>query len=79
MTVSVRYFAALRERRGNDLEQVTTEASTVSELYRDLADRYPLKMDASLVRFAVNGEFVHANTLLSDGSEVALIPPVAGG
>ncbi|AIE85959.1 MoaD/ThiS family protein [Fimbriimonas ginsengisoli] len=78
-SVSVLYFAALRERRGLDRETVLTAAETPAAFYAELADRHALNMDASLVRFALDGEFVKPNTLLPESSELALIPPVAGG
>jgi molybdopterin converting factor subunit 1 len=75
MTVTIRYFAALREQRGLSHETLTTDARTVGELYDSLA----LSMPRDLVRFAVGGEFVPADTQLLEGAEIALIPPVAGG
>jgi molybdopterin converting factor subunit 1 len=79
MIVSVRYFAALRERRGLDAERLDTSAGSPSELYRELSARHNLQMDPSLVRFAMNGDFVSPDAPLAEGAELALIPPVAGG
>lgn len=31
------------------------------------------------VRFARNGEFVDSNAVISDGDELAFLPPVSGG
>lgn len=74
-TVTIRYFAILRERRGLDREPIITSAETLLELYQSL----DLGLDSSLVRFAVGGEFVSPSTPVVAGMEVALIPPVAGG
>ncbi len=79
MTISVRYFAVLRERSGLERELVETLATSPEELYAELVDRHALGLPLHLVRFAVDGGLVDANVSLTDGSEVALIPPVAGG
>jgi len=78
-TITVRYFAVLRERRGTDSEVVQTSATTAAGLYAELRARHDLGLDSSLVRFAVDGDFVSDDHPLRDGAEVALIPPVAGG
>lgn len=78
-TVGIRYFAILRERRSADRESVTTGAETLQELYEELAAKHDLRLPLGLIKFAVNGEFVSPLTPLTEGMEVALIPPVAGG
>lgn len=79
------YFAWLRERVGQAEEEVDlplTEA-TLADLIRVLAARHPALDDAlavpGLVRAAVNQDFAHVETVLADGDEVALFPPVTGG
>lgn len=79
MRVNVRYFAVLRDRRGLDSETVECPAISASAFAASLIERHQLGLPPSLVRVAVNGAFVGDNTLLSDGDEVVLIPPVAGG
>lgn len=79
MNVDIRYFAVLRERRGVDRERISTEARNWEELYAELSAQHGLDLPGSLVRFAVNGEFVPSEGAVFDGAEVALIPPVAGG
>jgi len=78
-TVAIRYFAILRERRSADRESVSTGAKTLQELYEELAEKHNLGLPLGLIKFAVNGEFVSPSTPLSEGMEVVLIPPVAGG
>lgn len=78
-TVSVRYFAVLRERRGLSEERVTTECATVGELVEHLVGEHRLGLPVSLVRVAVDREFVERSHPLKDGQELVLIPPVAGG
>jgi molybdopterin synthase catalytic subunit len=72
-SVSVRLFAGLRERAG--WSRRTLEAATVAEVWSalDLGD----EPDGLL--YAVNKEYATRDRGLSDGDEVALIPPVSGG
>lgn len=56
------------------------EKSAVSEVVGHLADRYnDLPGWASTALMAVNYEYQNRDYVLSDGDEVALIPPVSGG
>lgn len=78
-TLSIRYFAILREQRGLAQEQVQTDATTPALLYEELRARHGFTLPADRVRGAVNGEFSAATAVLHDGDEVVFIPPVAGG
>ena len=74
MRVHVRLFAGLRERAGwseRDVEDVASVDDVWPAL--DLGDE-----PAGLV-YAVNKTYVERSHELSDGDEVALIPPVSGG
>ena len=75
--VDVRYFALFRERAGCYGERLATSAATVGGLYEELSPR--LGLASTLVRAAVNGEFVENDHGLKDGDEVVFVPPVAGG
>ena len=80
MRVTSLFFASYRDLVGaEEIELDLPEGSTVSELVdlvrsRPGADAIP---EAPVV--AVNREYASADTVLSDGDEVAFIPPVAGG
>lgn len=75
MRVRVRWFAALRERRGTTEEEVELpEGLSAREAYARLAP--PAEVP---VAYVVNGETVPASTRLGDGDEVAFLPPVGGG
>jgi molybdopterin converting factor subunit 1 len=78
-TVTVQYFAILRDQRGLSEERCPTEASTPGQLYRELQVRHGFTLAAERVRAAVNDEFAAADAALSDGDRVVFIPPVAGG
>lgn len=79
ITVTVRYFAILREQRGLDQEILRTPAATPTALYEQLRAAHSFSLPADRVRAAVNGEFVAADFPLPDGCELVFIPPVAGG
>jgi molybdopterin synthase catalytic subunit len=76
MVIRVRLFAALRERAGSDeIELELPDGALVS----DALDRVGgLTGDVKAV-LAVNREYASADTALSPGDELALIPPVSGG
>jgi molybdopterin converting factor subunit 1 len=77
--VHVRLFASYREAAGtNRLETSLRTGASVNDLLMSLEDRLPvLRQTRGLV--AVNHSYVQPDTILQDGDEVALIPPVSGG
>ena len=79
ISVSLRYFAMLRDITGVEHEKLTTNASTPSELYDELRQSKGFTLDKTQVRVALNGEFAQLDDQLNDGDELAFIPPVSGG
>ncbi len=79
ISVTVHYFAILREQRGLAEEKFATAAATPTALYDELRARHKFTLPADRVRAAVNDEFVTATTPLRDGDRIVFIPPVAGG
>ena len=79
ISVTVQYFAILREQRGLAEEKLTTAAATPAALYDELRARHRFTLTADRVRAAVNEEFVPATAPLRDGDRIVFIPPVAGG
>lgn len=77
--IHIQYFAILREQRGIDREMLTSEAETAAELYAELRTRHPFTLPQERLRVAIGGEFAPWSTVLRDGTELAFIPPVAGG
>jgi molybdopterin converting factor subunit 1 len=80
-TVSVLYFAALRDLSGASEESVAIAAPcSVAALLAALENRHTaLRGRLESVRVAVNEEFTELSTALRGGEIVALIPPVSGG
>jgi molybdopterin synthase catalytic subunit/molybdopterin converting factor small subunit len=71
--VTVRLFAGLRERAGWSTREV--EAATVADVWPTLE----LGEEPAGLLYAVNQEYAEHSTPLTDGDEVAVIPPVSGG
>jgi molybdopterin synthase sulfur carrier subunit len=83
VTLTVRYFAWLRERVGASTETVETEAATVAGLVEELRgreERYALAFaDLRAVRVAVDQEIADLAAPLGGVREVAFFPPMTGG
>lgn len=78
MSITVLYFASLRDAAGRDSEQLALPVS-LRALYDELRARHGFSLPAERLRVAVDGAFAPWDTPLRDGSEVAFIPPVSGG
>jgi molybdopterin converting factor subunit 1 len=81
MQVRVLYFGALKEQVGaaSDLFDLP-ESSEVSHILDLCGAKYPgLKPWLDSLAVAVNQEYASPPTKLTDGDEVALLPPVSGG
>jgi molybdopterin converting factor subunit 1 len=79
MTVTLQYFAVLREQAGCSQEQIETAASTPAELYEQARERHGFTLPRSMLRVAVNDEFREWTSPLRPNDRVVFIPPVAGG
>ena len=79
--VNVKLFAAFQEAFSqSEISLVLPAHSPVSRVYEKLLTTHPaLEQWRSVTRYAINLNFAEENTLLQDGDEVALIPPVSGG
>ena len=82
MTITVLYFAAVRELVGQG-EQVLALPGGIETL-RQLASHLESIVPAlagrlGAVRWARNEELVDLDTPVADGDVIAIIPPVAGG
>lgn len=82
LSVKVLFFAATREMVGvsETVVEFNQQHVTLSELKEALAERYPsLSGVLATITLAVNQQYRFENAELSDGDEVALIPPLSGG
>ena len=78
MSVTVLYFASLRDAAGVGAEIVDRPAS-LAGLYAQLRERHGFAMSQDKLRVAVDGAFSDWNAAVPDGAEIAFIPPVSGG
>jgi molybdopterin converting factor subunit 1 len=81
MLVSVRFFASAREAAGRETATLELPSgATLSLLRTALGEQYP-QMEAVLARsrLAVNRAYVDDSHALSEGDQVVVVPPVAGG
>ena len=79
MTITVKYFASLRELvgRGEDSLEIDDTDMTVSEVWETVAGSEKNLPDNILS--AINMEYVKPDARVRDGDEVAFFPPVTGG
>jgi MoaE-MoaD fusion protein len=79
--VRVRLFAVQRELAGTrEVPLELPDGADVEAAWAGLVARHPiLAPGRASVRFARNGDYADPTTTLTDGDEVAMIPPVSGG
>ena len=79
--VKVKLFSIYQEAFATpELNLVLSEETKVGEVLANLIKQKPfLSKWKSVTRFGVNLEFVTEDTVLHDGDEIVLIPPVSGG
>jgi molybdopterin converting factor subunit 1 len=79
--IRVLLFGAAADRAGTrETELPADKGSTLAEIWPLLAERHPgLAPMRDTLAFAVNGEYARGDAGVSDGDEVAVLPPVSGG
>ena len=70
----------LRSLQGPSTEDPSVESATVADLKAELTRRHP-ELEALWERLAVslNGQIASDAEVITEGAEVALLPPVSGG
>ena len=76
MRVTVRLFAALRERAGSGRRELDLPEGAIAG---DVFAALEIGDEPPGLAYAVNQEYAERSAVLKDGDEVALIPPVSGG
>ena len=81
MRVRLVYLGMLKELAGKGTESVEiVDGARVADLWKVLVGKYPKFSNfAGSAAVAVNQEYAPPETALSEGAEVALLPPVSGG
>ncbi|NNE37503.1 MAG: MoaD/ThiS family protein [Gammaproteobacteria bacterium] len=76
MSITVKYFAVLREQAGKSQEILEFQSGmTVSDVWQSVMNG-DLPPD---IKVAVNMEYTRSDLGLNDGDEVAFFPSVTGG
>jgi sulfur-carrier protein len=82
-SITIKYFASIREALGQGSETLSTSAATTGALRAELIARggaYAECLAAGkAVRVALNQTMSDDAAVLSQGAEVAFFPPVTGG
>ncbi|MFM6930456.1 MAG: MoaD/ThiS family protein [Bdellovibrio sp.] len=78
-SITIQYFAQLRDWSGKDSEMVSFAGKTYRELYHELSSRYSFKLPIEVVQIAINDEFGTFDQAVHDHDRIVFIPPVAGG
>jgi molybdopterin converting factor subunit 1 len=81
MRITVKLFARFREVVGSSLlERELADGNKVADLLAGLGGDFPgFPAGSQRLIVAVNQEFASQDTVLREGDEVALFPPVSGG
>jgi len=81
ITVTVKLFAAYQEayQRSELVLQLPHQTSVATVLEQLIVEHPELQKWQNITRFGVNLQFVPPETLLQDGDELVMIPPVSGG
>lgn len=81
MKVKVKYFAVCHEMFGRDEEDMDLpEGAVLMDILKRLEEEVPeIAEFYEVMQMSVNWDYATPATQLSDGDEVALIPPVTGG
>ena len=77
MQLTIKYFGMLAEITQRKEEDILFESDTISDLLDSLCIKYP-KLKGRSFQIAQNNELVTKETKLQS-SEIALLPPFAGG
>ena len=81
MRVTVRLFARLRDLAGSgELVRDVAAPATVQTIWRELVSEMPeLGVYERTMSVAVNADYSRMSATVSEGDEVAFLPPVSGG
>ena len=81
INIRVKLFAIYQEAfETSELELMFPQQATVDNVLEFLIQQKPyLAKWQNVTRFGVNLKFVNSDTVLQDGDELVLIPPVSGG
>ena len=78
-TITLRYFASLKDQALRSHEEVKSGAVTALELFDEVRSKYRFPLDSCHMKVAINGAYAQWQDPVSDGDVVVFVPPVSGG
>lgn len=80
MDITIKTFAGFKELLGNEFTISVNEPISIQELSKKIEEKSPSsKRLLSISAFAINNSIVDPSFILSENSEVFLLPPASGG
>lgn len=81
MRVTIRLFARLKDITGaTELQRDVATPATVADVWKRLTSEWPaLAAYGGSISSAVNTEYARMDASVSEGDEIAFLPPVSGG
>ena len=81
INIKILYFAFIKELTGVRSDKMKLPyGSTIHNLLTNILDIYPqIHNLLKSIKVSVNYKVVDTDTILKDGDEVALLPPISGG
>jgi len=81
MEVKITFFGRFREITGeNETTLEIKKDLTLKEILEIIFKKYPkLKEEKNSMLFSVNHRYASLETIVRDGDEIAVFPPVGGG
>lgn len=78
-SIRVKYFAKYRELLGIGEERLSTRCETVGGLLEEISKRHPELVSHKDFLISRNQNYADPDSILADGDEIGILPPVSGG
>ncbi len=81
MKITLRLFGQLRELAKCDATDIEVKKGTkIGDLVWLVGERFPnMRQHLKVVSFSIDNEYASKDTVLNEGNEVSLLPPISGG
>ncbi|TDJ03903.1 MAG: MoaD/ThiS family protein [Caldithrix sp.] len=81
MKVTLRLFGQLRELAECDEAEIEIKEGTkIGDLVWLVGERFPnMRQHLKVVSFSIDNDYASKETVLNEGNEVSLLPPISGG
>ncbi len=81
MKITLRFFGQLRELANCDETTIEVKEGTkIGDLVWLVGERFPnMRQHLKVVSFSIDNEYASKDTVLNEGNEVSLLPPISGG